>query len=36
MTETSMLEAPQLFTSEEFDSAHQKLDFEIIDRGELT
>jgi hypothetical protein len=36
MTETSMLEAPQLFASEEFDTAHQGLDSIVIDEGELT
>ena len=36
MTETSMLEAPQLFASEEFDTAHQRLDSTVTNEGELT
>ena len=36
MTETSMLEAPQLFASEEFDTAHQRLDTIVINEEGLT
>jgi hypothetical protein len=36
MTETSMLEAPQLFASDEFDTAHQRLDSIAMNEGELT